>query len=88
MELVNAIYAFKSTANNPGIMREALETVVRLLNPFVPHICEELWQQLGHTDGIEAAGWPSWDDQALIADEVTMVGSGERQGAWQAGCGN
>ncbi len=73
MELVNAIYAFKSTANNPGIMREALETVVRLLNPFVPHICEELWQQLGHTDGIEAAGWPSWDDQALVADEVTMV---------------
>jgi leucyl-tRNA synthetase len=73
MELVNAIYAFKSAQENPGVLREALEAVVRLLNPFVPHVCEELWQLLGHGESVEAAGWPLWDEAALAAAEVTLV---------------
>ena len=73
MELVNAIYSFKSGVENPGILREALETVVRLLNPFVPHICEELWQALGHQQSVEAAGWPTWDEAALVAENITLV---------------
>jgi leucyl-tRNA synthetase len=73
MELVNAIYGFKTPEQNPGVMREALETVVRLLNPFVPHVSEELWQQLGHQQGIEALGWPSWDPAALVANEIELV---------------
>ncbi len=73
MELVNAIYSFKSAAENPGALREALEVTVRLLNPFVPHICEELWQQLGHQQSVEVAGWPAYDESALIADEITVV---------------
>ncbi len=73
MELVNAVYAFKAVAEQPGVVREALETVVRLLNPFVPHICEELWQRLDHSDSVEAAGWPVWDETALAAAEMTLV---------------
>jgi len=73
MELVNAIYSFKSAQENPGVLREALEAVVRLLNPFVPHVCEELWQLLGHDESVESAGWPVWDDAALKADEITLV---------------
>ncbi|SHI71791.1 leucyl-tRNA synthetase [Malonomonas rubra DSM 5091] len=73
MELVNAIYAFKDGEQNPGVLREALEAVVRLLNPFVPHACEELWEVLGHNESIEKAGWPKWDDAALVADEITLV---------------
>jgi len=73
MELVNAIYAFKSRQENPGVLREALESVVSLLNPFVPHICEELWQRLGHQQSLEMSGWPSWDESALVTEEVTMV---------------
>ncbi|MEE4253167.1 MAG: leucine--tRNA ligase [Desulfuromusa sp.] len=73
MELVNAIYAFKSAKENPGVLREALEAVVCLLNPFVPHICEELWQQLGHQQSVEASGWPTWDESALVTDEITLV---------------
>ncbi len=73
MELVNAVYSFKSARENPGVMREALETIVRLLNPFVPHICEDLWARLGHADSIELAGWPDWDEKALAADEITLV---------------
>ena len=73
MELVNAIYAFKDGEQHPGILREALETVVRLLNPFVPHACEELWETLSHKESIETVGWPKWDETALVADEITLV---------------
>lgn len=73
MELVNSIYAFKDGQAQPGVLREALETVVRLLNPFVPHASEELWEMLGHTESIETAGWPQWDESALVADEITLV---------------
>lgn len=73
MELVNAIYSFKSHQDNPGVVREALETVVSLLNPFVPHICEELWLLLGHQQSVEACGWPNWDESALVTEEITLV---------------
>ena len=73
MELVNAIYAFKPRQENPGVLREALETVVSLLNPFVPHICEELWLSLGHQQSVEASGWPNWDESALVTEEITLV---------------
>ena len=73
MELVNGIYAFKDRAGSPGVVREALETVVRLLNPFVPHITAELWQLLGQSDPIEASGWPQCDPLALVEDEKLIV---------------
>jgi leucyl-tRNA synthetase len=73
MELVNGIYTFEQKAEYPAILREALEAVVHLLSPFVPHIVEELWAALGHEGGIERAGWPSWDDAALVEDEKTIV---------------
>lgn len=73
MELVNAVYGFEEKARHPGVMREALEATVRLLAPFVPHICEELWTCLGHAGGIESAGWPDWDETALVEDSKTIV---------------
>ncbi len=73
MELVNAIYAFKPKQQNPGVVREALETTVALLNPFVPHICEELWLILGHQQGVESTGWPQLDESALLTSEISMV---------------
>ncbi len=73
MELVNAIYSFKSGADHPGVLREALEAVVRLLNPFVPHVAEELWQTLGHDRSVEASGWPTWNEEALVAEKTTLV---------------
>jgi len=73
MELVNGIYAFEGKAAHPAVLREALETVVRLLAPFVPHMAEELWSCLGHEGGIESAGWPDWDEAALVEDEKTIV---------------
>ena len=54
-------------------LRFALESLLVLLAPYAPHIAEELWEKLGHRDGILAAGWPSFDAAALEADTVTVV---------------
>jgi leucyl-tRNA synthetase len=55
------------------IPRAVSEAFVRILSPLAPHICEELWERLGHEPSISTASWPDFDD-ALAADEtVTMV---------------
>jgi len=73
MELVNAIYVFENKDKYPGALCEALETVVKLLAPFVPHITEELWLSMGNTDDLETVGWPTHDEQALVEDENLIV---------------
>jgi leucyl-tRNA synthetase len=73
MELVNGISAFEGKTTHPAVTREAIESVVRLLAPFVPHVTEELWSHLGHGESLEAAGWPVWDAEAIIDDEKVIV---------------
>jgi leucyl-tRNA synthetase len=66
MEYLNA-----SGGNLPA--REEAEAFVRILAPFAPHLAEELWERLGHTDGLTTAPWPEFDPSALVDDEVTIV---------------
>lgn len=73
MELVNAIYVFEAKNKYPGALCEALETVVKLLAPFVPHITEELWLSMGNTSDLETVGWPTHDEKALVEDENLIV---------------
>jgi leucyl-tRNA synthetase len=73
MELVNGISAFEGKTTHPTVTREAIESVVRLLAPFVPHVTEELWSHLGHGESLEAAGWPVWDAEAIVDDEKVIV---------------
>jgi leucyl-tRNA synthetase len=75
MELVNSISAFepKNHPANAPVLKEAVESVVLLLEPFVPHVCEELWECLGHQGGIETAGWPSYDAAAAVEDELLII---------------
>jgi len=56
----------------PAVLREAIRTLLRLLSPFAPHLCDELWQRLGQTGTVLEAGWPTWDE-AVAADEVVTV---------------
>jgi leucyl-tRNA synthetase len=44
-----------------------------LLAPITPHICHELWQQLGHSDPVIDAAWPQADDSALVQDTLSIV---------------
>ncbi|WP_298272511.1 leucine--tRNA ligase [Geobacter sp.] len=75
MELVNALYSFepKNVPENAAVLQEAVESVVLLLAPFVPHMADELWESLGHRGGIEAAGWPVWDEAACVEEELLVV---------------
>jgi leucyl-tRNA synthetase len=55
-----------------AVLREAVEALVLMLSPFTPHMCEELWEQLGHADGVVAAGWPSWDDAVAREESIEI----------------
>lgn len=50
-----------------------VEGFVQLLAPVAPHICEELWQKLGHTETIAYTAWPTYDESKLVTDEVEIV---------------
>ncbi|MBK9195707.1 MAG: class I tRNA ligase family protein [Flavobacteriales bacterium] len=51
--------------------RAVLEPLTIALAPFAPHIAEELWQKLGHTDSVTGAKWPHWDAQHLVEDSFS-----------------
>ena len=55
------------------IPKQVAETFVQLLAPMAPHLCEELWHRLGHTDVIAYEPWPMWDEQYLLEEEIEMV---------------
>lgn len=53
--------------------KELLEQVVILLNPFAPHISEELWSLLGHTNSVCDAAWPQMNEAYLVEDEQQLT---------------
>ncbi len=74
MELLNVLQdANQAVSKNGALMKEALESVVLLLAPFVPHITEELWQQLGHDIPLSATAWPEYDRDAVVDEEMLVV---------------
>lgn len=72
MELVNGISNLHSEADSETI-KDAIENLILLLAPFVPHIAEELWHQIGHTTSVHRQTWPSYDEAALVMDEVEIA---------------
>ncbi len=52
------------------VPREVAENMLPLLAPSAPHICEELWQRMGHEDSISTADWPEHDPALLIEDTI------------------
>lgn len=78
MELVNLLYQMVEKKKHEdqfalSVFREALESLVLLLSPIVPHICEELWETLGHKGSISLASWPKYDPQILVEEEIMLV---------------
>ena len=55
-----------------AVLREAVEGLVLLVSPFTPHLSEELWERLGNTGGLAAAGWPEWDEAAAKEESVEI----------------
>lgn len=77
MELVNDTFAIKDTLsqteNGKAILSSAMATIIALLSPITPHICEEFWQDLGHTNLVGAVSWPTYKEEALEKDVLTIV---------------
>jgi leucyl-tRNA synthetase len=57
----------------PTVVHEAVQAIILLLSPMVPHFCGELWQQLGHTHPIDQEQWPTFDIKAAKEEELTVV---------------
>jgi len=66
MEFMNAVYKW------PNRPRAALEPFVLLLAPYAPHVAEELWAKLGHTESLTYAQWPQYDEALLVQDVVKL----------------
>ena len=56
-----------------SLSREAVVSFVQLLAPLAPHLAEELWQRLGHTDSIVDAGWPACDERKLVSNTTKII---------------
>jgi leucyl-tRNA synthetase len=74
MELLNFLVSIESKEKVPtNIKQEVFESVVLMLNPFVPHIAKALWQELRPNKEIDIESWPEVDLTALEVDEVSIV---------------
>ena len=60
MTLLNAIYDHGSLTKNE------LETYLKLLSPFAPHIAEEMWENIGNTGFVSTSAWPEWDESKTV----------------------
>jgi len=77
MELTNTLYSLageeaKETCE-PTVIREAIEAILVLLSPMVPHFCAELWEATGHTLPMSEVLWPEYDEEATREDTLTVV---------------
>jgi len=77
MELVNTIQAVKMdvllASQGRSVLRLAVETVIVLLSPIVPHLAEELWEGLGNPGSVLEVAWPTYREKAIAEDEILIV---------------
>ena len=74
MELLNAVSKFEDDSDQGrAIKQETFDNMVLMLSPIIPHICHQLWQELGHDSVIIDQSWPLVDEAALVQDSIEMV---------------
>lgn len=68
------MYKYKEKEEvNPGLYFHAIRMMILLLSPFIPHLSEELWENLGNSETVLRSPWPEADPKAMIREEVTIV---------------
>ncbi len=72
-ELTNTIEACAPAEGAGPVLREAIETAVLLLGPMMPHLAEELWQELGHARLIADERWPAADPELAREERVILA---------------
>jgi leucyl-tRNA synthetase len=78
MELYNALSGFdpdrgEDRPRRRALFRLGLETLVTLINPFTPHLAEEIWRELGHRESTFRLAWPTPDPKGLLREEFELV---------------
>jgi leucyl-tRNA synthetase len=74
MELMNELQRFgDDSEQGRAVLQEALEAVVLMLSPIVPHITHELWHALGHAEAVVNCAWPAVDAASLVQDTIALV---------------
>ncbi len=75
MELQNEIQAREPLEEGvrPEVRKEVLELLTLMLAPMTPHLAEELWEMLGHSEGLWTVGWPVFDAKLARDEEVEVV---------------
>lgn len=72
--LFNALCAFDpKTEDEKWAFKEGYETLIQLLSPITPHICEELWEKFGHSNQLFGTPWPVCDTSLLVQNDVTLA---------------
>lgn len=72
MECVNQLYKLKVDGFSPE-WQPALESLVKLIQPFAPHMAAELWQQLGNETQLDFEPWPQYDEAKIVQDTITIA---------------
>ncbi len=73
MDLYNEIHAPLEKGVRPEIAKHILETLMLMLAPMTPHLAEELWEMLGHKEGLWTVPWPDFDPELARDEEVEVV---------------
>ncbi len=74
MELLNSISKFDDDSEQGNAIRqETINNMLLMLSPIIPHICHQLWRDLGHDSIIIDHAWPEVDETALVQDSIEMV---------------
>jgi leucyl-tRNA synthetase len=76
MELLNEVLrreADVADGSLRAVLREAIETLILLLSPFTPHVCEEMWERLGRRFSVVDRNWPTWSPEIAREDEVELA---------------
>jgi leucyl-tRNA synthetase len=69
MELVNYLYLYKFHSNDDDTSKEVYKNLILLMSPFTPHLCEEIWKNLGNKTYISLESYPVFDEK-FIKDET------------------
>ena len=75
MQLVNEIHDLEplDIELRPEVLKRTLEMLVLMLAPMTPHIAEELWEKLGHADGLTKAKWPAYREDLTREEQVEVI---------------
>jgi leucyl-tRNA synthetase len=72
MELVNELYSYKYHSNDDGVSLEVYKTLILLLAPITPHLCEEIWEKLGNNECVSIHAWPVFDESMIKESSIEI----------------